>query len=162
MPFVIVIRIYPTLRHKIQFLAMQCFITALIITHKDVLAKVCLFTIEYAFCNRHTKDYSNETFKIANFPYNSSDIKHHSWNFLSFIFKKNEIYRKEKSNTNAFYCLLLLLRRRRENDISPSLCKIAWSEDWWYHIPGMIITKTELSFEIIQDSYKSLFICVSF
>ena len=51
-------------------------------------------------------------------------------NFLSFIFKKNEIYRKEKSNTNAFYCLLLLLRRRRENDISPSLCKIAWSEDW--------------------------------
>ena len=53
MPFVIVIRIYPTLKHKIQFLAMQCFITALIITHKDVLAKVCLFTIEYAFCNRH-------------------------------------------------------------------------------------------------------------
>ena len=53
MPFVIVIRIYPTLKHKIQFLAMQCFITALIITQKDVLAKVCLFTIEYAFCNRH-------------------------------------------------------------------------------------------------------------
>ena len=162
MPSLIVIRIYPTLKHKIKFLAMQCFITALIITHKDVLAKVCLFTIEYAFCNRHTNDYSNQTFKIANFSYNSSDIKHHSWNFLSFIFKKNEIYRKGKSNANAFYCLLLLLRRRRENDISPSLCKIAWSEDWWYHIPGMIITKTELSFEIIQDSYKSLFICVSF
>lgn len=167
MPFVIVIRIYPTLKHKIQFLAMQCFITAFIIIHKDVLVKVYFFTIEYAliFCILTlycTNDYSNQTFKIANFSYNSSDIKHHSWNFLSFIFKKNEIYRKGKSNANAFYCLLLLLRRRRENDISPSLCKIAWSEDWWYHIPGMIITKTELSFEIIQDSYKSLFICVSF
>ena len=53
MPFVIVIRIYPTLRHKIQLLAMQCVITALIITHKDVLAKVCLFTIEYAFIVVH-------------------------------------------------------------------------------------------------------------